>query len=299
MFSFDDGISDGGDGDDDLPALLSTQGRQVERAGIYDAADWYDVDYAGYLGELAFYRRVCEGLRPGGVVVEVGAGTGRLTIPLCGRHSDHASHPVGHIHAVEPAASMRGRLERKLMLGLAGACRVDLEDALAHTFVGPQKDGVVVDADIVIFPFNGILHLDSPDLLAVSLRHIFAKTKAGGVFALDMTGPYWESIRRGRVPWGRADERVHPSTGERFWTCDRSAYDAARRVMRIDIRYALVGGDRLIETSLFQHMWTTNEILQAVCAAGFLVEAAYGDVDLSPFSEGAPRLLLIARRPHG
>jgi SAM-dependent methyltransferase len=312
VFSFDDGMSDDGDGDADLPAVLSAEGRTVERVGIYDAAEWYDVDYAGYLGELMFYRRVCESLRPGGWLVELGAGTGRLTIPLCGARNvaTIAPHPVQRVHAVEPAASMRARLERKLTLGLAGSCHVDVEDAFAHTFVGPDAVNDVNDgddgagADVVIFPFNGILHLDTPALLEQSMGHIFQKLRPGGRFALDMTGPYWESIRRGRVPWGRADERVHPSTGERFWTCDRSAYDPATRVMRIDIRYAMVGantgevhGETLIETSLFQHMWTTGEILGAVVRAGFHVEVAYGDVDLAPFSEGSPRLLMVAVRP--
>lgn len=282
-FAWSDIAADADEGEDLLPDALQLAHRRVVRSGIYDAGDWYDVDYAGYLGELMFYRRVCdEVMRPGGLIVEVGAGTGRLTIPLAtgGRR----------IFAVEPAASMRARLRQKLSFHRLD---VDIEDGLAHTFVGPETP-----ADLIIFAFNGILHVRGRAALDESLRHIRQRLAPGGVLAMDLTGPYWESIRQGRIPWGRVDERVHPTTGVPFLTCDRSAYDASSRTMRIDIRYAPGGDDdTLIETALFQYMWTTTEILAAVSAAGFVVERAYGDVDLGPFHEGSPRLLFVARAP--
>lgn len=282
-FSYDDIAGAASDGEDLLPASLQLGARRLVEADIYDAGDWYDVDYAGYLGELMFYRRVCDAVLPaGGVVVELGAGTGRLTLPLAagGRR----------LHAVEPAASMRARLLHKM--SRQGVSTVDVEDALGHTFVGPSTP-----ADLVIFPFNGILHVRGRAALDETLRHIRARLAPGGRFAVDLTGPYWESIRRGRIPWGRVDERVHPTTGVPFLTCDRSAYHGPSRLMRIDIRYAPGDSDDLIQTALFQYMWTTTEVLAAVVDAGFVVEEAFGDVDLGPYHEGAPRLLLVARAP--
>ena len=270
------------DGEVLLPDALQARNRRLVEADIYDAGDWYDVDYAGYLGELMFYRRVCDAVvSPGGVVVELGAGTGRLTLPLAagGRR----------LHAVEPAASMRARLLHKM--SRQGTSSVEVEDALGHTFVGPA-----VPAELVIFPFNGILHVRGRLALDETLQHVRLRLAPGGRLAVDLTGPYWESIRRGRIPWGRVDERIHPTTGVPFLTCDRSAYDGRRRLMRIDIRYAPGDGDALIQTALFQFMWTTTEILAAVVAAGFVVEEVFGDVDICPFKEGSPRLLLVARR---
>lgn len=283
-FSWSDTAGDADDGEALLPDALQAQRRRLVTAGIYDAGDWYDVDYAGYLGELMFYRQVCDDVvPPGGLVVELGAGTGRLTVPLAtgGRR----------LHAVEPAASMRARLLRKLS---THRLHVEVEDALAHTFVGPASL-----ADLVIFPFNGVLHLQGRAVLDESLGHIRRRLRPGGRLAMDLTGPYWESIRRGRIPWGRVDERIHPTTGVPFLTCDRSAYHGPTRTMRIDIRYAAGDDDVLIQTALFQQMWTTTEILAAVVAAGFVVETAFGDVNLGPFHEGAPRLLLVARAPPG
>ncbi len=269
---------DGDDGEALLPeALQSSSGRRLLCAGIYDAGEWYDVDYAGYLGELRFYRHVAEST--GGVIVEIGAGTGRLTVPLV---------VSGHrLWGVEPAASMRALLTEKLA---RSSLDVVVEDAFAHTFVGPSER-----AHAVVFPFNGILHVTTHDAVHDSFVHIRNKLAAGGVFALDMTGPYWESVRCGRVPWGRTDTRVHPRTGATFLTCDRSSYDRRSKIMRIDIRYAIADSDELVETTLLQRMWTTTEILHHLTMAGFTIDETYGDVDLSPYAEGAPRLLVTAR----
>ena len=285
-------------GEDALPPAISARHRRFRHAGIYDAADWYDVDYAGYLGEWRFYERLLEEcVRPGDAsrnpgghgVVEVGAGTGRLTMPLAQR--------VTHVHAVEPAAAMRGLLLAKIRAAEAQEVvdiRVDVEDALGDTFVGPA-----VAPRLVIFPFNGILHVHDRAALVRTFIHCrrALDDHEDARFALDMTGPYWETMRRGRVAWGRVDERVHPTSGRRFVTCDRSAYDPKSRQTRIDIRYAYVDDDSEgLETSLVQQMWTYAEILQALETAGLVVADVFGDVDLSPFHEGAPRLLVSARR---
>lgn len=263
-----------------LPDLLQSAHRRVVHACIYDAAEWYDVDYAGYVGELPFYVKLCERfVVAGDVVVELGAGTGRLTLPLArnGRR----------VHAVEPAASMRERLRDKV--ARHPELQIVVEDGLAETF-GPSSS----PPRLILFPFNGLLHISDRPTLDRSLRHIHHRLADDGRFAVDITGPYWETIRRGRIGWGRVDERVHPVSGRRFLTCDRSAYDPASRTMRIDIRYALVDDDVIFQTALTQHMWTTTELLHAVEGAGFVVDEAFGDVDFSAFDEGSPRLLLHA-----
>jgi SAM-dependent methyltransferase len=265
-----------------LPDCLLSTRRRIVRAGIYDAAEWYDVDYAGYIAELPFYTRLCERLADANdVVVEVGAGTGRLTLPLA-----RAGH---RLHAVEPALGMRTRLLSKA----AKHANYDIvvEDALASTFSGPPQL-----AKVIIFPFNGLLHLGDRASLDQSLRHIHHRLADDGAYAFDMTGPYWETMRQGRMPWGRVDERVHPSTGQRFYTCDRSTYDEEHRTMHIDIRYALVDDDVIHQTLLTQFMWTTTEMLSAVEEAGFAIEHAAGDVDDSAFTDGSSRLLAVARK---
>ena len=276
MFDNDD------DDDDALPAPLRARSRHFHRAGIYDAPDWYDVDYAGYRGEVAFYRRLLQRFAPpgSGVAVELGAGTGRLAVPFA--RDGHA------IHAVEPAVGMRAQLVQHIARANAD---ITVEDADAASFAG--RDGAL--SPFVYFPFNGLLHLTSTNEMYAAFEHVRSRLTDDGRFAFDVTSPYWESMQRGVVDWGRVDERVHPRSGRRFLTCDRARYDAATRTMHIDIRYAYADGDDDgVQTALTQRMWTFPEFLSSLDACGFVVDEIAGDVDGARFDDGSPRLLVSA-----
>lgn len=268
---------------DDESALPSAlQGRRWREVDIYEAPDWYDVDYAGYRGEEAFYRLILERCAKGGrLVVELGAGTGRLALRFAS---------VGfRVLAVEPAPAMRAHLlEKAAAAGLVGSVGFAVQDALAATFAPPEPPAVVM------FPFNGLLHLGTTTELEASFAHVRDQLAPDGRFAIDCTGPYWDAMLFGPTAWGRADERVHPKTGALVHTCDRCAYDAATRQMRIDIRYLLDGHDEGVQIELRQTMWTWQQVLGALGRTGFIVEQQLGDVDLAPFDEGSPRLLVSA-----
>ena len=275
-----------------LPDALRADRRRFVCHEIYDAADWYDVDYAAYRGELNFYRLLLGRHARGRAVVEIGAGTGRLSLPLC---ESGGPEQRFFLHAVEPAPAMRQRLRDKRDKAGLDDTRLAIEDAYADTFIGPD----VAAIGLVIFAFNGVLHLGSPAELSACLRHIHAKLADDGAVAIDLTPPYWETMLRGSVPWGRIDERIHPTSGRRFLTCDRSRYEPADRTTHIDIRYAYDDAsacDPGVQIALRQHMWTSPEILQALQDARFVVDACFGDVDLSSYTEGSPRLLVSAKK---
>lgn len=242
---------------------------------IYDAPEWYDVDYAGYRGEDAFYRLLWRTHgAPSALYVEIGAGTGRLCVPY--------AREGRRVHAVEPAAGMR----RVLTERARDLPNLVVEDARADDFRG--GDG----AALIAFPFNGVLHLKTRDELVRAFAHARAKLAPGGRFALDLTGPSWDAMMRGGLPWGRFDERVHPTTGQRLFTCDASTYDPTTREMTIRIRFLVDGAGEGVELVLVQKMWTWQEILAALADARLVPEVLFGDVDLSPFTEKGPRLLV-------
>jgi SAM-dependent methyltransferase len=253
-----------------------------DKCGIYDAPDWYDVDYAGYRGEESFYRLMLQRhVKPGGVVVELGAGTGRLAIPFA--KEGHA------MHAVEPSPEMRARFAKK---AARANVTIDIEDATAATFSGPRGARV----DVVTFPFNGLLHVDTRDEMRASFANVHAKLAGDGRVALDVTGPYWDAMLAGATAWGKSDERTHPESGRKVLTCDRCAYDAKTKLMHIHIRYLLAGEKHGAEIELVQRMWTWQEVLGGLDDCGFVVEHVFGDVDMAPFDEGSPRLLVSARK---
>lgn len=267
--------------EDLLELMMSARFR---RAGLYDDPTSYDLDYAGYKAELPFYRMLArEYGREGGTYVELGAGTGRVVLPL--------AREGARVHAVEPSKAMRkGLLEKLAKEEEPVRARVTVEGARADTFRVP--DGM--RASLIALPFNAVLHLETRDELLRSFAHVREQIDEKGCFALDMTGPSWTVMSVGGYPWGRLDERTDPRSGARVLTCDKTHYDAERRVLVSTLRFLEEGRREGVELLLEQRMWTWQEVLHALHESGFFVERAFGDVDFSPFHEKSPRLLVAA-----
>lgn len=255
---------------------------------LYDAPEWYDFDYEAYVGERIFYERAADSfVARDEAYVELGAGTGRLTLPIARR---------GHrVHAVEPAAAMRERLAARVQAVPGLASRHTLEGATAGEFRGPLD----VPLGLVAFPFNGILHLATRGELLAAFRRVHRRLRTHGGqtarLALDMTAPSWEVMSQQKLPWGRVDERPHPKTGHRIFSCDRAEFCPRTRVLTTHTRFLPEGAVEGVEVVLRQTMWTYQEIQHALQVAGFRLESRFGDVDFSPLRERAPRMLIVAR----
>lgn len=260
---------------------------EMRTGSLYAFAEHYDIDYAGYRAEVPFYCSVVERMPVGTRYLEVGAGTGRLVLPLAS-----AGTPC---HAVEPARAMRERLLEKLAGETFPPGLVTVEDASAHDFMGPREGTI----GVVAFPFNGVQHLHGHAALDAFLAHARLALVDEGLVAFDVTGPAWEEMSAGVREWGRLDERVHAKTGERLFTVDRSVFDDARRVMTTSFRYLGENDDIGVEAFIEQFMWTPQELLHALARHGFTVELAVGDVDFAPLEERSPRLLVAGRKRTG
>lgn len=158
---------------------------------IYDDnAALYDLQYAAYRDDIPFYTRLAHD--QGGAVLELGAGTGRVTEALLG-----AAHEVV---AVDASAAMleraAERLGRRPGLDLVEA---DMRSVrLARRF------------DLVIAPFNTLMHAytleDQDRTLATVAEHL----AEGGLFAFDVYQPHLGAlgVLRREPEWGALGEGV-------------------------------------------------------------------------------------------
>ena len=135
-----------------------------------DLADLYDHQYDVYRDDLHFYAGVAE--RTGGRILEVGAGTGRVTAFLARR----GLNVTGLEHSARMIEKGRARAER---------------DGLPLNFV--QGDVRTFQSsepfDLVIAPFNALMHLYSLNDQLDAMQNLRAHLGAGGPFVFDLYVP--------------------------------------------------------------------------------------------------------------
>ncbi len=136
-----------------------------------DLAEIYDQQYDLYRDDLHFYANLAEGA---GQVLEVGAGTGRVSCFLARRGAA--------VTGLEPSARMLDRARQR-----AAESRVDI------TWIQADAAGLDTDArfDLIIAPFNALMHLYTPAEQLLSLSNLRRHLAPGGRFAFDLYVPHY------------------------------------------------------------------------------------------------------------
>ena len=139
----------------------------------YDAfAEVYDLFYAEFEDDLEMYRGFAE--RTGGPILEIGAGTGRVSIAL-----GEAGHTVV---GLEPSDDMRTLAQLKIV-DAAVSDRVQLIAGDMRHFKIKQYFG------LVIAPLNTFLHNLTLDDQLATLSSIKQHLRPGGLLVLDCFNP--------------------------------------------------------------------------------------------------------------
>ena len=140
----------------------------------YQDPESYDRLYEARTEDATFYVRRAKAARS---VLEYGAGTGRITLPLleAGRR----------VTAVDLSAAMLGALARRAeRAGQAVRSRLAIECADMRTFVTRQR------FDLVVVGFNAFGHLYSHRDVVAFLERAFSHLSPGGELALDLPLPH-------------------------------------------------------------------------------------------------------------
>lgn len=155
---------------------------------IYDdSADIYDLQYEAYRSDIPHYVRLADDI--GGPVLELGAGTGRVTEALA-----RAGHDVV---AVEYSPAMLERAKARFA-GASWAHRITpvLGDMRALEVPGTFP--------LIIAPFNTLMHAYTLADQDATLQGIASRLAPGGVLAFDvyrMPGAVLQSALRLEPEW--------------------------------------------------------------------------------------------------
>ena len=139
-----------------------------------NAAELYDVLHAGHAEDLGFYAALCTKLS--GRVLEVGCGTGRLTVPLLPAVSD--------LTAVDVSEDMLGVLRRRL-----GEQTSELASRVTCVHQDVQFLSLGTSFELILWPYFGVHELPDLRTLRLALRRLRAHMHRRSVLAIDHVLP--------------------------------------------------------------------------------------------------------------
>ena len=238
-------------------------------------ADLYDLEYS-HDYDVPFWLALAK--REGGPIVEWGAGTGRIAVPLAGAGFD--------VTGVEVSERMveRGREKSRAVEWVLG----DMSSAKLG-----RRYGLAVCA------FNSFLCLPSVDDALAFLRNAREHLEPGGLLGIEVSAFSPEELVD--TPGGPALHhdftRSLPDGGK----LDRSSvsrYDAATQLLRMRLYYELYGASGGLKDrrahDLIIRVVGRGELDLMLRLAGFGVEAVYGGFGGEPCTAESDHLIILA-----
>ncbi|MCA9678430.1 MAG: methyltransferase domain-containing protein, partial [Myxococcales bacterium] len=251
----------------------------------YADADLYDHEYRRRRDDVRYYRALAQRLLGGpGRILELGCGSGRLTLPLL---------RDGHqVVAVDGSPTMLAALERRL--GRAGAAA----RGRARVVEGDLRDFAVGGRfPLVIAAFNVLEHLYTRVELAACLARVAAHLAPGGHLAFDvqLPDPRWLARDPSRR-WART-RFTHPRTGVPMIYSTNHDYDPVSQIALIRLYYERADGrGRARVVHLSQRKYFPAELEGLLAWSGFRIVERRGDFHGAPLTAGAESQVLVCAR---
>ena len=239
----------------------------------------YDLQFAADAPDVAFWVEQCRAW--GGPVLELGCGTGRVSIPL----ARDGFEVVGVDWAEPMLAVARRRLKAEPM---PVRRRVRLLPADMRDF---RADTTFACAIIPASTFSILLTREEQEK---TLGNIHACLREEGRLGFDVR-IFDEWIQSGRLPPTRS---VSPDGGLDF-TEERSfEFDESTRVMRATSTYTFHAPKHLgsVTETTGGLVLSRAEVEDVLASARFVVEAVWEDYDRTPLQPESDRMIFVAGR---
>ena len=255
-------------------------------ASSYDQwADVYDSVYAYVRDDIPFYVEAAR--RLGGPVLELGCGTGRVSIPIAEAGID--------IVGLDSSSAMLDVARRKMRGMVQGNGHLRLVNADMADFSIDSR------FNLVICPFRGFLSLLTVDDQSRALESVRRHLRAGGEFIFNIFVPDLDMLtQEGDVPYHFRDV-TDPETGQRLVLWHQSKYDNHNQIIDARLIAEALDDEGTVARRFYRdfqlryvHRWEMHHLLE-LC--GFEVLALYGDFDKSPFDESSTEMVWVAKEP--
>jgi SAM-dependent methyltransferase len=246
-------------------------------------ARFYDAENADKTDDLAFYSELAA--EYGDPILDVGCGTGRVML--------HLAQEGYRVHGIDNEAAMLDRAKLKLDTAphiLRDRLTFYLGDVLTHDLEERFK--------LVLVPYNGLMHFHKQETQLALLIRLRRWTLPDGLLVLDLPNAGETFASQDTEAFTLERMFIEPDTGHLVMQQAVSVLDRAEQLMRVTWIYDEITGDgavkRTIAPILFRYYFYP-EVQLLLSHTGFEVQSLYGDVDGSPFEDGCPRMIVLAK----
>jgi SAM-dependent methyltransferase len=189
---------------------------------LYARPRYYDHAFRAHKRDIEHYVALARRAR--GPVLELGAGTGRVTLALLRAGIE--------VTAVDRSADMLARArERAGALPRADQARLRLVQGDLRTLKLKQR------FPLVLAPFNLFMHMYTRDDLERALACVRAHLQPRGKLAFDVLMPDLGVLRRDPNRYYRCRPVFDPSDGRRYAYAERFAYDPHKQLQTVTMQF--------------------------------------------------------------
>jgi SAM-dependent methyltransferase len=261
---------------------------------IYARPTDYDLEHEGDDEDVGFYCALVERLRPRRVL-ELGAGSGRVTIPLARLAAEVGFEVVG-VDLAEPMLAEAENKRAALEPPARSAVRFERGDLRTWRGTAPF--------DLIITPCSSLTHLLTIEDQLAAWRTAHANLGAGGRFVADVTMPnlavYAESMQTPPRTTLEIDiDTSDPESGARLLRYKTTRY--LPHLQRAQIRFLYdkfpdgARVDRYV-SDFDGHVYYPRELELLFLSTGFTIEAKYGNYAMKPLRAASRLMIVVGRR---
>jgi len=236
-------------------------------------APLYDFFQYGVEGDVKFYLDYFKNFK--GKILEIGAGTGRITIPLIKQGLD--------VTALDIAPKMLEILREKSKK----------ENVKIKTICADMKNFKSKDKfKAVIITFSTFQHLYSVSDQLKALENIKKHLSSNGLLIFDVYNPALKYISKGNWQWRKDKIANLPNVKGEVKIDYRNRYDMAKQMMYQEYRFKYPDGQEKI-IPLRMRFFFRFELEHLLYRAGFKIKKLYGDFYKTPFESNSTRMVFV------
>jgi len=248
-------------------------------------ARYYDSEHHDKDEDFAFYEDIAAAaLADDDAILIIGSGTGRLALRLA-----EAGHTV---HGIEIESAMIERARRKLD-AFPQRSQVTFHHGDALTLPLDRTFG------LVIIPYNTLMHF----LTLAEQRTLLCRVRdwlhPGGLLVIDLPNAGEAFAAQDTEALTLERTFVDRDTGHLVMQQSSSRLDRAEQKMYVTWIYDEIGPQGALKRTVVPvviHYFFLREIALLLDVCGLKLDAVMGDFDGSPYVDGAPRMVVIAKR---